>query len=66
MPGYNNIRADIRTNKPAIFQIVEKLSVKIEGVLRKEKIVDGQRIDLYCTYLLREQFIPTHKVFKIE
>jgi RimJ/RimL family protein N-acetyltransferase len=60
------IRADIRTNNPAIFRVVEKLGFKIEGTLRKEKLVDGQRIDLYHIGLLREDFIPTHNTFKVE
>ena len=60
------IRADIRTNNPAIFRVVEKLGFKIEGTLRKEKMVDGQRIDLYRIGLLREEFIPMHKMFKAE
>lgn len=64
--GIVKIRADIRTNNPAIFRVVEKLGFKIEGTLRKEKVVDGQRIDLYRIGLLKEDFTPTHKVFKVE
>lgn len=64
--GLYKIRADIRTNNPAIFRVVEKLGFKIEGTLRKEKVVDSQRIDLYRIGLLREEFTPTHKSFKIE
>ncbi len=64
--GVVKIRADIRTNNPAIFRVVEKLGFKIEGTLRREKVVDGQRIDLYRIGLLKEEFTPTHKVFKIE
>jgi len=64
--GVVKIRADIRTNNPAIFRVVEKLGFQIEGTLRKEKVVDGQRIDLYRIGLLREEFTPTHKVFKVE
>jgi ribosomal-protein-alanine N-acetyltransferase len=60
------IRADIRTNNPAIFRVVEKLGFKIEGTLQQEKVVDGQRIDLYRIGLLREEFTPTHKTFIIE
>jgi RimJ/RimL family protein N-acetyltransferase len=64
--GLNKIRADIRTNNPAIFRVVEKLGFKIEGTLRKEKVIDRQRIDLYRIGLLRDEFTPTHKTFKIE
>lgn len=64
--GIVKIRADIRTNNPAIFRVVEKLGFKIEGTLRQEKVVDGQRIDLYRIGLLREEFIPAHKIFSIQ
>jgi len=64
--GLYKIRADIRANNPAIFRVVEKLGFKIEGTLRKEKIVDGQRIDLCRIGLLREEFTPTHKTFVVE
>ncbi len=61
--GIFKIRADIRTNNPAIFRVVEKLGFKIEGTLRQEKQVEGQRIDLYRIGLLRQEFIPAHKIF---
>jgi len=64
--GLYKIRADIRTNNPAIFRVVEKLGFKIEGTLRQEKVVDGQKIDLCRIGLLRDEFTPTHKTFKIE
>jgi RimJ/RimL family protein N-acetyltransferase len=64
--GLYKIVADIRTNNPAIFRVVEKLGFKIEGTLRKEKVIDGQRIDLYRIGLLRDEFIPVHKIFKME
>jgi len=64
--GLYKIRADIRTNNPAIFRVVEKLGFKIEGTLRKEKVVDGQKIDLCRIGLLRNEFTPTHKIFKVE
>lgn len=59
------IWASIRTNNPAIFRVVEKLGFQIEGTLRKDKIIEGQRIDLYHIGLLRDEFIPTHKHFMI-
>jgi RimJ/RimL family protein N-acetyltransferase len=64
--GLYKIRADIRTNNPVIFHVVEKLGFKIEGTLRKEKFVDGQRINLYRIGLLREEFTPKHAIFKME
>jgi diamine N-acetyltransferase len=59
------IWASIRTNNPAIFRVVEKLGFQIEGTLRKDKIVEGQRIDLYHIGLLKDEFIPAHKNFVI-
>jgi RimJ/RimL family protein N-acetyltransferase len=64
--GLYKIRADIRTNNPAIFHVVEKLGFKIEGTLRKEKVVDGQKIDLCRIGLLRNEFTPTHKIFTVK
>jgi RimJ/RimL family protein N-acetyltransferase len=64
--GLVKIRADIRTNNPAIFRVVEKLGFKIEGTLRQEKVVSGQRIDLYRIGLLRSEFTPIHKRFEIQ
>lgn len=59
------IWAHIRTNNPAIFRVVEKLGFEIEGTLRQDKIVDGQRIDLYHIGLLRDEFIPAHVHYAI-
>ena len=61
----DKIWATIRTNNPAIFRVVEKLGFQIEGTLRKDKIVNGERIDLYHIGLLRDEFIPTHENFMI-
>ena len=61
----DKIWATIRTNNPAIFRVVEKLGFQIEGMLRKDKIVDGERIDLYHIGLLRDEFIPVHENFMI-
>ena len=60
------IWAHIRTNNPAIFRVVEKLGFQIEGTLRQDKIVDGQRIDLYHIGLLRNEFIPTHIHYEVK
>jgi len=60
------IWAHIRTNNPAIFRVVEKLGFQIEGTLRQDKIINGQRIDLYHIGLLRDEFIPGHEDFTID
>jgi RimJ/RimL family protein N-acetyltransferase len=60
------IWADIRTNNPAIFKVVEKLGFKIEGTLRREKIVDGQRIDLYRIGLLHDEFNSAHIHYELK
>ncbi|MHC4783693.1 MAG: GNAT family N-acetyltransferase [Planctomycetota bacterium] len=54
------IWAHIRTNNPAIFRVVEKLGFEIEGTLRQDAIVGGERIDLYHIGLLRNEFVPAH------
>ena len=59
------IWAHIRTNNPAIFRVVEKLGFVKEGTLRKDKIVDGQRIDLYHIGLLRDEFVPAHTRYEM-
>lgn len=64
--GIEKIWADIRTNNPAIFRVVEKLGFKIEGTLRKDKIVSGERIDLYRIGLLREEFNPAHVHYEVK
>ncbi|MCI0498742.1 MAG: GNAT family N-acetyltransferase [Planctomycetales bacterium] len=63
--GIEKIWAHIRTNNPAIFRVVEKLGFQIEGTLRQDKIVDGQRIDLYHIGLLRQEFIPAHTRYEL-
>lgn len=63
--GIEKIWAHIRTNNPAIYRVVEKLGFKIEGTLRQDKIIDGQRIDLYHIGLLRDEFIPSHIHYEV-
>ena len=60
------IWAHIRTNNPAIFRVVEKLGFQIEGTLRQDTIVDGQRIDLYHIGLLRDEFVPAHIHYEVK
>ncbi|MCK5018863.1 MAG: GNAT family N-acetyltransferase, partial [Candidatus Peribacteraceae bacterium] len=45
--GLHKIWAVIYTNNPAIEKVVARLGYKIEGTLREEKCVHGERIDLY-------------------
>ncbi len=59
------IWASIRTNNPAIFRVVEKLGFKVEGTLRKDKVVDGERIDLHLIGLLKDEFTATHQNYSI-
>ncbi len=59
------IWALIRTNNPAIFRVVEKLGFQIEGTLRKQAVVEGQRIDLHSIGLLAEEFLPAHVHFEV-
>lgn len=63
--GIEKIWAHIRTNNPAIYRVVEKLGFQIEGTLRQDKIVDGQRIDLYHIGLLQDEFIPAHIHYEV-
>ena len=63
--GLYKIRATIRTNNPAIYRVVQKLGFQIEGTLRKEMLLEGQRQDLFRIGLLREEFTPTHKRFEV-
>lgn len=63
--GLYKIRADIRTNNPAIFKVVQKLGFQIEGTLRKEILLEGRRQDLYRIGLLRDEFTPAHHHFEI-
>ena len=60
------IWAEIRTNNPAIFRVVDKLGFQIEGTLCQDKIIDGQRIDLYRIGLLRDEFLPGHTHYEVK
>jgi RimJ/RimL family protein N-acetyltransferase len=59
------IWAILYTNNPSIVKVIERLGYKIEGTLRKEKCVQGKRIDLYRIGLLRDEFTPCHTDYKI-
>ena len=58
------IWAVLYTNNPAIEKVVERLGYKIEGTLREEKLVHGERIDLYRIAILRSEFIRCHTDYK--
>ena len=60
----HKIWALLYTNNPAIEKVVERLGYKIEGTLRKEKLVHGERIDLYRIAVLRSEFIRCHTDYK--
>ena len=63
--GLYKIRATIRTNNPAIYKVVQRLGFQIEGTLRKDMILEGQRQDVYRIGLLRDEFTPTHTHFEV-
>lgn len=63
--GLSKIHAVIRTNNPAIYKVVQKLGFQIEGTLRKEMLLEGQRQDVYRIGLLKEEFTPTHQKFVV-
>lgn len=63
--GLQKIRADIRTNNPAIYKVVQKLGFQIEGTLRREVLLEGRREDLYRIGLLSNVFTPTHTHFEV-
>ena len=58
------IWAVLYTDNPAIEKVVERLGYKIEGTLREEKYIHGERIDLYRIGLLRREFTPCHTDYK--
>jgi ribosomal-protein-alanine N-acetyltransferase len=58
------IWAVIYMNNPAIEKVVERLGYKIEGTLREEKCIRGERIDIYRIGLLKREFTPCHTDYK--
>ena len=62
--GLHKIWAVIYTNNPAIEKVVERLGFKNEGTLREEKLIHGQRIDLYRIGLLRQESIACHTDYR--
>jgi RimJ/RimL family protein N-acetyltransferase len=62
--GLHKIWADIRADNIAIIRVVEKLGFKVEGRLREEKNMGGQRVDVIRIGLLRDEFYGDHREFK--
>ena len=63
--GLNKIWGVIYTDNTAIVKIVGKLGFKIEGTLREEKCINGKMIDLHRIGVLKSEFIPCHKSYKV-
>jgi RimJ/RimL family protein N-acetyltransferase len=62
--GLHKIWADIRADNIAIIKVIEKLGFKVEGRLREEKNIGGQRVDVVRIGLLRDEFYRDHPEFK--
>jgi RimJ/RimL family protein N-acetyltransferase len=54
--GIEKIWADINPENIAILKVVERLGFKSEGLLRKDRIIGGRRVDVLRIGLLREEF----------
>jgi RimJ/RimL family protein N-acetyltransferase len=50
------IWADINPENTAIIKVCERLGFKTEGLLRKDRVVNGKRIDVLRIGLLRNEF----------
>ena len=63
--GLEKIWAQTRPDNIASLITMKKIGFKIEGTLRNEKIVNGQRTTVLHLGLLREDFKPSHNQGKI-
>jgi RimJ/RimL family protein N-acetyltransferase len=63
--GLEKIWAQTRSDNIASVITMKKIGFQIEGTLRNEKIVDGQRTTVLHLGLLREDFKPSHNQGKI-
>jgi [ribosomal protein S5]-alanine N-acetyltransferase len=54
--GIEKIWADINLANIAILKVIERLGFKSEGLLRKDRIIGGRRVDVLRIDLLREEF----------
>jgi RimJ/RimL family protein N-acetyltransferase len=59
--GVEKIWAQTRPDNIASLITMKKIGFQIEGTLRNEKIVNGQRTTVLHLGLLREDFKPSHK-----
>ena len=50
------IWADINPENTAIIKVCERLGFRQEGLLRKDRVVGGKRVDVLRIGLLREEF----------
>jgi RimJ/RimL family protein N-acetyltransferase len=57
----HKIWAVVYTNNAAVLKLVKKLGFEIEGTLREEKCIAGERIDMFRIGLLRNEFKPLVK-----
>ncbi len=62
--GLYKIWADIRAQNAAIIKVVERLGFKVEGTLRKDRVIGGERIDVVRIGLLRDEFYELHPELK--
>jgi RimJ/RimL family protein N-acetyltransferase len=63
--GLHKIWAVIYTNNPAIEKVIARLGFKVEGTLREEKNIHGERIDLYRIGVLKSEFTPCHDSYNL-
>jgi ribosomal-protein-alanine N-acetyltransferase len=59
--GLEKIWAETRSDNVASIITMKKIGFEVEGTLRNEKIVNGQRITVLRLGLQREDFKPSHK-----
>jgi len=59
--GLEKIWAETRPDNIASIITMKKIGFEVEGTLRNEKIVNGQRVTVLRLGLLREDFKPSHK-----
>ncbi len=54
--GLQKIWADINPENTAIIKVCKRLGFKTEGLLRKDRVVNGKRVDVLRIGLLRDEF----------
>lgn len=58
--GLHKIWAYIRPENKAIIKVVERIGFRVEGMLREEKYIGGNRVDVVRIGLLRREFYAAH------